>query len=118
DECHHFNGDSDTLRDLDDRTDIIDMGPGCARRPNAQPVVPNRRRQPHTVLDRARARSGQANIDIIYADITQEPDDFDLVFYGRVVDRGRLDSIAQGLIKERERTGGEWRPLLDRVPVK
>src|ERR1051325_8518911 len=118
DEAEHLELDADLLRDVDEGVDVVLGGARRAAGLEREPVLLDVRGDRGDVVDRALAGTGQADVDMIDAELAGELDQPDLVLDRRIDHRGRLDAVAQGLVEELHAAPRRQRgDLLDRVPV-
>jgi hypothetical protein len=94
------------------------VGAGGARQLDRQAGVAGVLGDRRAVLDGAAAGAGQADVDVVDAEVAGEIDQPQLVVDRRVDHRRRLDAVAQRLVEERHLALGRQRSdLVLGVPV-
>src|SRR4029077_5829955 len=117
DEGGGFDAQARFLRNLSDRADVVFVSAGSAIGANPKLVVHDLARQSCDMLDRARAGTGQAEIERVDAQRLHQVENRDLVLDNGIAHGGRLQAVAQSLIVEQHLSGGPQRLRVDGVPV-
>jgi hypothetical protein len=108
---------TDALRDLDDRANVILVRAARRARSHVQLLLDDLAREALDSLLHVRPRAGQTDVGVIDADVVHVMKDADLVVERRITDRRRLKSVAQRLVVEFDLARRLRRLLAGDVPV-
>ena len=117
DKRRRLDGNASALHDLGDGPNVILMGAGGAVGLDLHLGPANLARQGFAVRQGAGTGPRQADIERIDAKPLHQMEDLDLLFDGRIADRGRLQAVTQRFVIQQDLAGRYHRAGIDRVPV-
>ena len=102
DESRRLDVQPGALHDLGDRPDVIFVSAGGAVGANLHLVADDLVGQRFAIRDRTRSRAGQPQVERVDAQRFHQMQDLDFLRNRGIAHRGRLQTIAQGLVVEQD----------------